>query len=225
MSSLDSAFSVTDFLSQCQGRPIRVSLFSPVYKDCLGRYPGILIKVLTDSLWVDCLDAPPTSPVGTRVTLEFVHQGEIFWCHASLLAGFADAPNTLHLSWPDSVQVTQRRQSPRVDTNVPVHYLADGDSRPAQGVIINLSEGGAALQGPTPLTPEQSVALVFSLGSGLFLQDIRAKVLRCNATQSGTWLSGLQFQELTAEQFASISSWVRRRVENAPTPNRWGLRP
>lgn len=222
MPSTDSAFSVTEFLKQCKGRPVRVSLFHPVYKDRVGRYPGILIKVLTDSLWVECLDAPPASPPGTKVTLELANQGEVFWCHTTLQPGFADSPHRLLLAWPETIQLTQRRESPRVDTNVPVHYVEEGASQPVRGVIINLSEGGAALQGPTALTCGQTVSLFFSLGSGLFLQDIRAEVLRCNSTLSGNWISGLRFRDLTPEQLQSVSGWVRRRVENTPGPDRWG---
>ncbi|HYF92302.1 MAG TPA: PilZ domain-containing protein [Symbiobacteriaceae bacterium] len=210
--TLKPNISAMELLLQCKGRPVRVCLFDPIYKDRLGRYPGILAKVSTDSIRIDCLDAPPAVPAETAATVELVCEGKILWCHTSTLPDYDHIPYSLRLGRPEKLQTEQQRRSLRAEAYLPVHYLVPGRSEALQGVILNISTSGAALQGAAPLRIGDVIALVFSLGSGLYFQDVQAEVLRCTSTRAGLWITGLRFLTLETERVGKLSDWVKRHA-------------
>lgn len=209
--STDAALPTIELLYQYKGCPVRVTMFDPVFRDRVGRYPGVLTEVSEGALTVECLSVPHGAPPGIHVTLELIHDGNLLWCHAHLQGASENQPARLHLSLPMEIQTGQRRRSPRVDAYVPVHYLV-GDSRtPVQGVMVDIGAGGTAIEGAASLMRGQIVTLVFSLGSGLFFHDIEAEVLRSTFTRSGTWVAGLRFISLSPEQEHHLEHWIRQR--------------
>lgn len=222
MADSDSpAIAATKVLQQCRRRPVRVSLFDPVYLDRVGRYPGILAQVQPHCLEVECLDNPPSAPAGTRATLEVIKDGQLLWCHTYLQQGQDDQPYTLWLTPPHLVQSAQRRNSPRIDTYVPVHLVLDGTTTAIQGVIIDIGTGGAAVQSAAALSEGQRVALVFALGSGMFFEDIQAVVLRATALRTGNYTAGLRFENLNPVQERLLTQWVGHHAQNAFSSGIW----
>lgn len=201
-----------ELLPRFRGCPVRVSLFDPLYGDRLGRYTGLLINVLPDSLRVDCLESLPAVLPDALVTLELVHGGQFYWCHTRLLVAFPHGSHQLQLSWPERLQTAQQRRHPRVDTSLPVHYTVGESQTIRQGVVVNISAGGVALEGAEQLAPGDLVSLVFALGSGLSFQEIRAEVVRSTATRTGSWSSGMQFVGLRPEQERQLMQWVATRL-------------
>lgn len=209
----NSELSLMESLLSYEGRPVRVSLFDAEYKDCFGRYRGILVEVLPDLLSVDCLDIPPAVPAGTSATVELARDGKLQWCHTVTRPHLLQPPHVLHLAWPNAIQTEQQRRSVRADANLMVHYLADGSSVPMTGLILNLSVGGAALQGLNPFKLGQILCLIFSLGSGLFFQDVRAEVVRVSSTRAGSWVAGLRFLDLRPDMAEALGRWVSKHAQ------------
>lgn len=206
-----------EMLLQCTGCPIRVSIFDPEYPDCLGRYLGVLAEVSSERLLVDCVDLPERLPQQARVTLEIRRQGSLFWCHSRFSSLTGDrGSHQLCLQWPASVQSTQRRAFPRVDVHLPVFYGVLGRITAEPGFIIDIGAGGIALQGAIGLSPQEKITLVFSLGSGLFFQDITADVVRSACSSTGVWVSGLSFRGLSPEQKQLLEQWVDQRLQEIP---------
>lgn len=200
-----------DVLAQCRGRPVRLSLFDPIYRERVGRYSGMLTDVTEDYLELELVDLNEPAAPGTLATLELTRDGQVFWCHSALALAQPAASYAVRLVWPHAVQTVQRRGAPRVEVNVPLHYVTEGSNLPGEAVMTDISKGGAAIAGKGSVAPGDSISLVFALGSGLFFQDIKARILRVSYGRSGQWTAGLQFVALTAEQERLLADWIRRQ--------------
>jgi hypothetical protein len=214
--SVTHAYPLRETLISCKNHPVRVSLFEPVGRERIARYPGVLAQVDETGVSVACFDVPVNVPAGTAATLEVACRGTVYWCHTETADGPCFVPNSIKLAWPATVQTGQQRRAPRVETNLPVHYFVPGSDRPHSVVMLNISTGGAALRGAEPISLGLQLALAFGLGSGLFFQDIEAEVLRVTATHDGGWIAGVRFVSLTADQQANLDQWVTERVRADP---------
>jgi hypothetical protein len=202
-----------EILRECKGRPVRVSLFDPVYLNRLGRFPGILASTSPDALEVECMSPPPIVGPNTPATFEVLYAGDVLWCHTWVIDRERLSTGQIWLKWPEGMQTAQRRNNARVDAHLPIHFLRDG-AAPAVGLVMDISEGGLAMQSQVPLEVGERVSLIFSLGSGLFFQDIQAVVLRTSAARNGLWVMGVRFEFVAPEQQALVTKWIRTRAPN-----------
>src|SRR5262249_35376304 len=72
--------------------------------------------------------------------------------------------------------------------------------------IINLSEGGAAIQASVNFKPDSQVCLAFSLASSF---TISSEICWCDNKGK----SGLKFRSWSAEQKPKLQEWLAHRLE------------
>jgi hypothetical protein len=199
-------------LMAMRGQPVRITIKDPDSQERLVRIPGLVSGGEGGVLGVECLTPPVSCPVGTPVTAEILAQGQLFWCHTSLAA--PGAGRQLLLQLPITVQTAQRRRYPRLDLNAPVHLVMKEDGRTLSGVFQDLSAGGAALRVNESLQVGQEVRLIFALGSGLFLQDLEAEIVRCALAPDASYVVALLFH-CGPEQEQALSTWVSRQLSQS----------
>jgi hypothetical protein len=204
----------SDMLTQIAGmvgHPVRVTILDAHSRERVTRIPGVLVNALAGTLVVECLQPAPAGIANAPVTVELLAGTYLLWCHSTVQSAGRDL---CHLALPASVQTVQRRRHPRVDMEIPVHLLVKQGDRVFAAHLRDLSAGGASLRTEAPVAEGEDVALVFSLGSGLFFQDLRAVTVRCAGTPDGSYAIGLQFR-CSPEQEAALGAWVHRQLEPA----------
>lgn len=212
-SSSPEAVAVLQLLQPLGRQAVRVTVMDPTSRERVFRVAGVLVCVSTDLLSVECTHPCPTFPPEAPSTLEILTSGEILFCHTRLHP-VQEGRGRLDLVPPESIQTEQRRKYPRVDLSVPVHVVTGPSGKVLQAQLRDLSAGGAALALQSFLEPGSLVGLVFTLGSGLFFEDLEGEVLRCTPSQSGGWLVGLQFT-CNDEKRDLLANWVNRRLRES----------
>jgi hypothetical protein len=201
-------------VSECTGRPARISFFVPGTAQLLGRvFGGIIAVEPNQAMSVDCHGMVGTLPPGCPTVVEVMVRSELTILHTTLER--SHTPNELVLNWPYEVRTQQRRQHPRVDVELPIHFLAEGSPSTRQGVMHNLSAGGLAFNTSEPLATELELTIAFGLGSGCFFNGIRASVVRCTPLLQGGYQVGVRFVDLPPDTFHHLKEWVHKRLAAA----------
>jgi CheY-like chemotaxis protein len=76
---------------------------------------------------------------------------------------------------------------------------------------VNISEGGVAVMGPSPLTPGAQVKVHFALPGQKSDFDVECEICWCDEKQR----AGLQFLSLTTEQQVALQQWLSARLEQS----------
>jgi len=104
-----------------------------------------------------------------------------------------------------------KRTAPRADVEVFAIYNQEGVSGTRQGIIRNLSKGGALLHTSFPAEAGNAIKLNFSFPSGGQVKDLAGRVVRATwqeeAGQKGFHVN-LQFYDVTEEAAAAVSQFV-----------------
>jgi hypothetical protein len=114
-----------------------------------------------------------------------------------------------HSPSQNPLQTTERRLDPRQQVSN-IMYVQLGEHN--GGVILNVSEGGLAVQAATPLMVDQLPALLFQLSANNWVQ----------ASARIAWLApskrtaGLQFNDLSETARADIRGWIERAMRDLP---------
>ncbi|HLO01982.1 MAG TPA: PilZ domain-containing protein [Symbiobacteriaceae bacterium] len=198
---------VPDRLASNVGRgcPVRVTLLDASTQERAERLMGILMDRSGSELQVECLPGLQAPVIAATATLEVVEQGTVYWARCELTGEASTL--SIHLQGP--FQVGHRRRHPRLDVKLPVQLLLeDGGLAPAE--LRDLSAGGASFQTETICTVGAPVRLVLSLGSGFYLRDLSAEVVRVNE-RIGGYVVAVQFQADSA-QIAQLEQWLNRQM-------------
>lgn len=199
-------------LGELCGHPVRLTVLDPSSRERVERVAGILAGVQSNGMTVDCLRPVPGLAGGAPVAVEVLVNGNLFWCHTTLQSVGGEAMDRLVLRTPASVQTLQRRRHPRVDLDVPVNLVLSRTGDAIRTTFRDLSAGGASLLTATPLSAGEPVQLVFSLGSGLFFQDLAAETVRCTDGPEGKYVVALRFKCDKVHEEA-LAAWVSGRLE------------
>jgi len=199
---------VNDLRAMCRN-PIRVTILDLISQDQVVRMPGILTAVEDTEITIDVIGLPPNL-TQTKVTVEVLSGGELFWFHSRTQRIIGTGKLALDL--PQGVQ-NSRRSHPRVDLEVPVRLLASGGRRCVTATLRDLSAGGASIQTETRLQQGERITLIFALGSGMFLRDLEMEVVRCHTGTQGLFVIGLRFH-CDANQEAVLDLWVQKQLGN-----------
>lgn len=187
------------------GCPVRVTLLDASTQERAERLMGVLMGRHGSELQVECLPGLLAPVTAATATLEVVEQGTVYWARCELTG--TDSTLTLHLQGP--FQVGHRRRHPRLDLQLPVQLLlADGGLAPAE--LRDLSAGGASFQTERTCTVGAPVRLILSLGSGFYLRDLAAEVVRVSEQVSG-YVVAVQFQA-DPDQVAKLEEWLNRQM-------------
>lgn len=188
-----------------RGCPVRVTLLDATTQERTERLMGVLMERRGSELQVECLPGLLTPVTAAMATLEVVEQGTVYWARCELTG--TDSSLTLHLQGP--FQVGHRRRHPRLDVKLPVQLLlADGGLAPAE--LRDLSAGGASFQTETHCTVGAPVRLILSLGSGFYLRDLSAEVVRVSE-RIGGYVVAVQFRADPA-QIVKLEQWLNRQM-------------
>ncbi len=195
----------------CAGRPARISFFTSDSSQVVRRVHGLIDEIDI----CKTIDVASHGEVGqllleSPTIVEVMIAGELTILHTTLQAKYG--PYHIALSWPSAVRTQQRRQHPRVDIEVPMHYLAEGSYITRYGVISNLSAGGLAFTTRDAVDVGAELSLAFGLGSGCFLNSIQGRVVRCIALDRGGYQVGAQFIDLHPTTFQQLRAWVEKRL-------------
>ncbi|MFZ5826633.1 MAG: PilZ domain-containing protein [Bacillota bacterium] len=201
-------------VKECAGRPARVSLFVPNTTQLLARIHGGIDEVeLQRAIAIDCHGEVGRVPSGCPTVVEVMVRGELILLHTTFER--ADGLHALVLSWPHEVRTQQRRLHPRVDVELPLHFMVDGAAPTRQGMMNNLSAGGLAFTTADPIAPESELSIAFGLGSGFYLNSIQASVVRCTILLEGGYQVAVRFVDLPPATFAHLKEWVQGRLAEA----------
>jgi hypothetical protein len=201
-------------VGDCAGRPARVSFFVPNTKQLLTRVYGGIDEVAPGrAIIISCNSGLGALPPGCPTVVEVAVRGEVTILHTTLET--TDGPYAVVLNWPHSVRTQTRRQHPRVDVALPLHFVLEGTHATRQGMIDNLSAGGLAFTTAERVAVETELSIAFALGSGLFFLSIRASVVRCTPLVQGGYQVGVRFIDLQPDAFQHLTEWVQQRMAAA----------
>lgn len=201
-------------VSQCAGRPARISFFTPGMAQLLARvFGGIEDVALHHAILVECNGEVGPLPAGCPAVVEVVNQGELTILHTTVVG--TESAHELVLTWPTEVRTQSRRQHPRVDVEIPLHFIAEGVLTAQQGTIQNLSAGGLAFTTQEPVPVGSEVTIAFGLGSRCYFNSIQASVVRCTALTQGGYQIGARFVDLHPATLQNLTDWVQKRLATA----------
>lgn len=136
--------------------------------------------------------------------------------------------NYLHLSFPEQIQGSVIRKSPRIRTQFMTSIVKPGTSSPAQshdGIIVNLSADGAMIKTKQALYEKaEEIQLSFrvklhNVGAHLALHAVVRNVLRDEIkSEQGTsqFNYGLQFQNLPPNDSVILQSLIYQQMIEQP---------
>jgi len=101
--------------------------------------------------------------------------------------------------------IRERRRYYRCPLDLPAKIALEGESE-ARCKIINISEGGAAIQANVNFKPDSQVRIAFNLGSFF---TIGSEICWCDNNRR----SGLRFHSWPAEQRPNLQEWLARQLE------------
>lgn len=203
-----------ELVRECAGRPARVSLFVPGTAQLLARIHGGIDEVEPQrAIAIDCHGEVARVPSGCPAVVEVMVRGELILLYTTLQR--ADGLHALVLNWPQEVRTQQRRKHPRVDVELPLHFIVGGVPPTRQGMMKNLSAGGLAFTTPEPIVAESELSIAFGLGSGFYLNSIQAHVVRCTALTEGGYQVAVCFVDLPSDTFTPLKEWVQKRLAEA----------
>ena len=137
-------------------------------------------------------DADVPSP-GKPILLFLAHDLGLYIFSAIISRTFvANGRITIHCSRLDQIKYFQRRNSVRVNVNIPVNFSAEFNrSSVWEGTITNISIGGLQLEAPFSIPPDLVLELVYQLEDiGPLYMD--GKVIR-SFEKNGRCVHGIQF--------------------------------
>jgi hypothetical protein len=118
------------------------------------------------------------------------------------------------LDWPHEV-TQQRRQHPRVDVEVPMHFIVGGALPARSGSMNNLSAGGLAFVTAEQVAVGAELTIAFGLGSGCYFTGIQGAVVRCSPLIDGRYQTAVRFAALHPDTFAQLRDWVEEQAGKA----------
>ena len=109
-----------------------------------------------------------------------------------------------------------QRTSPRAVTDVFTIYSQGGVDGTRQGIIRDLSEGGAMVHSGFAAEPGNLVKLNFSLPSGEQVKELRASVVRVSSIEEkgAGFQVNLKFMDMDERSRAILSAYVQSQIKN-----------
>lgn len=108
-----------------------------------------------------------------------------------------------------------KRTTPRADVELFAIYVQEGVSGTRQGIIRNISVGGALLQTSFPADAGNSIRLNFTIaGGGGQVKDLVGHVVRATWTEEGGrkgYMVNLQFLDIGEEARSVVSQYVAKK--------------
>lgn len=196
---------------ECAGRPARVSLFVPDTAQLLARIHGGIDEIeLQRAIAIDCHGEVGRVPAGCPTVVEVMLRGELILLYTTF--EYADGLHALILNWPHEVRARSRRQHPRVDVQLPLHFMVGGAPPTRQGTMDNLSAGGLAFTTSEPIAVGAELTIAFGLGSGFYLNSIQTSLVRCTVLLQGEYQVAVRFVDLPPATLNHLNEWVKKRL-------------
>ncbi len=125
--------------------------------------------------------------VGMKCVLRLMHQAQVYGFAAEVLGRtFLPFP-LLFLSYPREVETISLRKGKLYAVMLDAVFCRQAAGE-GQGLILNLSEGGALLETERPLEVGTELALSWDLPEHGRLQDLPARVLSCLVRGRSCWV-------------------------------------
>lgn len=193
------------------GYPVRVTIIDERSGERRYRVSGSVRETGPEGWTVDLVDSIHALDRGTPVALEVLVQGDLLWTTTVLKAGTTAGAGSLTLAVPGALHRGQRRVHPRVDLSVPCHIQRQPTGELITARLRDLSAGGASFSASANLAVGERVQLILTLGSGLFLQNLEAEVLRGTADSVSQQTCAVRFH-CDERQEALLVGWVSRQL-------------
>jgi hypothetical protein len=99
----------------------------------------------------------------------------------------------MRLRWPEQIEYTYFRRGERVKLDIPCTLAAPGRDA-SQGTLIDLSQGGCAIEWPTAFDKDQRISIDFELPTGHLVEKLPLVVCSAREQERGFML-GCTFTE------------------------------
>ncbi|MBI3087666.1 MAG: PilZ domain-containing protein [Candidatus Omnitrophica bacterium] len=112
----------------------------------------------------------------------------------------------------------ERRQSPRVQSYLPIHLVVLGEQRIIQTLTKDLGAGGARCLSPVFRPASCPVSVELCLEAGEHPLNLKAKIVWVKEVpQSDQYHLGLMFEDLSEENTKRLSSYLQK-ISSALAP-------
>lgn len=143
----------------------------------------------------------------------FVHEGIIFGFTTYILGSIKHPIPLIFLSYPDSVERIELRQTQRYPVQIKAVYSfetpsPESDHRPNQATVRDISEGGCLLASPVSHPMETVLNLDLDLPAQGTIKGVAAEVKSCRE-EAGEYLLGLSFADMTDEGLEKIRAYTK----------------
>jgi hypothetical protein len=194
-----------------RGHPVRVTIMDEASGERRYRVSGSVRETGPEGWTVDLVDSIHALDGGTPVALEVLVQGDLLWTTTVLQASTSARASSLTLAVPGALHRGQRRVHPRVDLSLPFHIQRQPTRELIPARLRDLSAGGASFSASANLAVGERVQLILALGSGLFLQNLEAEVLRGTDASDLQQTCAVRFH-CDERQEALLAGWVSRQL-------------
>ena len=190
------------------GKPLRITVWEQNCRERVMRTPGLLEDSSAGEVVALVPETDGLAP-SVPLTLEVILPDQTLWFHSRITR--VDG-NAIYLKPFGEVHTVDRRNLQRFDMELLIQVAGIG-SEPTRAQFRDISEGGAAIRLPVPVTVGEKLTLMFSLGSSLLKHDLQGEVVRCMPIGDGTYSVGLMFS-LTGDTLWSLRSWVEQTLND-----------
>ena len=147
---------------------------------------------------------------GTEWAVNFVHQGQIFGFTTQILGNSSQPVALTFLSYPDTVERTDLRQSQRFPVQLNATIAPEGVSgnganiRP--GIVVDISEGGCLLATTASHVAGTNLSLDIELPTQGSASGMTAEV-KSQRGQEGKYLLGLCFTDFGDDGYNKLKAY------------------
>ncbi|HYG59478.1 MAG TPA: PilZ domain-containing protein [Symbiobacteriaceae bacterium] len=199
--------SPSELIQACSGHPVRVSFLHGETRERASQVIGGVGSVRAEEgLTISCVGSVPQLAEDDGVVAEVLVEGVLLLLFARVVG--LPRPREILLSWPREVRTEQRRQHPRIDTSLPLHFQIDGQGEIHRGHIDNISAGGLSFITHVAIPADCHLSLAFGIGSGFYFHNAGARVLRTTASFRSGLRVAVQFEGMEREEIDHLSGWI-----------------
>ncbi len=142
---------------------------------------------------------------GRDIVIRYIQEGAVFGFASKIMRTIGQPFNLAIVSYPTAIEEVSLRRSPRIPVVIPV----ERDEVQRQGeLIINLSDGGCALQLNQMVDMGEVFLLSFTLPNGVFIKNIVSKVMRIEAS-AGKVVCGVCFEDKSSSGKKAVAEYIK----------------
>ncbi|MBU0514289.1 MAG: flagellar brake protein [Proteobacteria bacterium] len=147
---------------------------------------------------------------GGPCIIRFVDQGRVVGFSTEVIQIHYDPSPMLFVAYPEELEEVTLREAPRLHTAIPTAIQAESlGPEPVQGMMVDLSEGGARILTRAKPAKEENLSLAFGLPSGRSYDDVAARVVSTAAGGEDEVQLGVKFLEIPPELAEEIKNLIQ----------------